>query len=70
MYENVSVLTPGGGTSAGGATYMTKTCFDHISETIKARDFIFGTVALWGIGNSMFQYGHQAAPPPQVAPPI
>ena len=36
----------------------------------KATDLILGTFTPWGIGNKMFQYGHQMAAPPEVAPPI
>ena len=36
------VWTPGGVTSTSGATYISKTCFDYILETIKGRNFIFG----------------------------
>ena len=41
-----SMWAPGGAGSMwapGGATYMSETCFCHISGTNKARDFIFGT---------------------------
>ena len=41
----------GGPTSAGGATYITKICFDHISEIIKASDLIFGTVTPFSMEN-------------------
>ena len=34
--------TPGSAIATVGASYMTKICFDHISETIKARDMILG----------------------------
>ena len=37
------LLESGGTTSTGGATYLSKTYIDHISEPIKARDSIFGT---------------------------
>ena len=31
---NISAWTSDGATSTGGATYISKICFDHISETI------------------------------------
>ena len=40
-----------------------------LSETIKARDLIFGTGTPWDLENKMFQSEHQVAPPSQVAPP-
>ena len=43
---------------------MTKTYFDHISETIKARHLIFGIGNPWGLENEMVQSGHKAVPPP------
>ena len=39
----MSVWTPDGTAFTCGTTYMSKINFDHISETIKARDLIFGT---------------------------
>ena len=41
---------------------MSKIYFDHISKTIKARDLIFGTGALYGLENKVLQSGHQVAP--------
>ena len=55
--------------SIGGATYTTKTCFEHISKTNNSRDLIFGAVTLQIMGNEMMQSGHQMAPPPLVVPP-
>ena len=48
---------------------MSKIYFDHISETIKARDLIFGTCTHYGIENKMSQSGYQVEPSPQMAPP-
>ena len=53
-----------------GETFTTKICFDHISETDKARDLIFGTVTPYDLGNEMLHSGHQVEPPPPVALPI
>ena len=48
---------------------MSKPYFDQISETIKARDLIFGTGAPYGLENTVPWYGHQAALPLQVTAP-
>ena len=48
---------------------MSKTYFDYISETIKARNKIFSTDTPRGLENIIFQPGHQVALPPQVVPP-
>ena len=64
-----SVWTPGGASSKGGTTYMSKSYFGHISETIKARDLIFGTGANQGLENTVPWYGHQVELPLQVAAP-
>ena len=48
---------------------MSKTSFGHISETMKARDLIFGTGTPYGQENKMFQSGPQLAPFPVVASP-
>ena len=61
--------TPGGASATSGATYIAKNCFDHFSETNKARDLMFGTVTPYHIGNKMLQCGHQVAPSPPVTPP-
>ena len=44
---------------------MLKSYLHHISETIKARDLIFGVVAPWGLKNTVPQSGHQVALHPQ-----
>ena len=41
----MSVRIPDGAAFTCGTTYMSKIYFDHISETIKARDLIFGTLS-------------------------
>ena len=48
---------------------MSKSYFGHISETIKARDLIFGTGTPYDLENKRVQSAHQAALPPKVAPP-
>ena len=54
--------TPGEATSTGGHTYIAKNCFDHVSETNKARNLISGTVTHLIRGNDMKQPGHPVAP--------
>ena len=53
MPSEVPIWTPGGATSWGGATYMSKPYFHHISEAIKARDLIFGTDTPYDLENTM-----------------
>ena len=63
-------LDTSGTTAKGGATFMLKSYFGHISETIKARDLIFGKGTPYNMENKRVQSGYQlAALPPKVAPP-
>ena len=48
---------------------MSKSYLNHISETTKARDLIFGIGTHWDPENKIVQSGHQVAPPPQVTLP-
>ena len=48
---------------------MLKSYFGHISETVEARDLIFGMGTPYDLENTRGQSGRQAAPPPKVAPP-
>ena len=48
---------------------MLKSYFGRISETIKARDLIFGIGTPYDMENKRVQSGPQTALPPKVGPP-